>query len=202
MVKHGKAGAAIAAALAFGSAPALAGPTVREITELTDISGLAISPDGEWLAYREEHPSIEVNRVLTSWHVARLSGRTPARVADGGEAIFDGEFFSSEAPLWSKDARWIYYRALFGGEVQVWRAARDGSAAEQVTHDDANVLAFQLRDDGTVIYRVGATRAAVADTEEREYDDGIRFDRTIEPGQAIFRGGNDQRAPRDAAPVR
>jgi dipeptidyl aminopeptidase/acylaminoacyl peptidase len=188
-------GAALAM-LALASSPALAGPTSRQLVELVDISGLAASPDGEWLAFREEHPSIEDNAIRTTWHVARLSGGRSALVAQGGEAIFDGEMFALEPPQWSQDSRWIYYRALAGGEIQVWRAARDGGQAEQVTDDEADVIAFRLQGDGSVIYRVGATRAAIMAAEAREYDQGIRFDQTIEPGQAIFRGAliNGRRA--------
>ncbi|MBV1686409.1 Atxe2 family lasso peptide isopeptidase [Novosphingobium sp. G106] len=188
-------GAALVA-LVLAPSPALAGPTSRQLVELVDISGLAASPDGKWLAFREEHPSIEGNAIATTWLVARLSGGQPARVASGGEAIFDGETFALESPQWSRDSRWIYYRALVGGQVQVWRATAAGSQAEQVTHDEADVIAFQVRDDGSLIYRVGATRQAIIDAEQREYDQGIRFDKSIEPGQAIFRGAliNGRRA--------
>lgn len=184
---------AACAGLTLFSSPAFAGPTSRQIVELVDISGLAASPDGKWLAYREEHPSVAANRILTSWHIAPLPpGQAPRlqppRVADGGEAIFDGETFALEPPQWSRDSLWLYYRALIDGEVQVWRARRDGSETEQVTRDEANVLAFHLQNDGSVIYRVGATREAIAAAESQEYDQGIRFDKTIEPGQAIFRG--------------
>lgn len=185
MVKGLKA-ACVATALL--SSPALAGPTSRQIVELTDLSGLAASPDGEWLAYREERASIDTNRIDTTWRVAPMIGGPTRLVANGGEAIFDGETFALEAPQWSTDARWIYYRALIAGEIQVWRTARDGSGAEQVTHDAANVLAFQLRGDGSVIYEVRAARQEIIEAENREYDAGIRFDKSVEPGQAIFRG--------------
>ena len=53
------------------------------------------------------------------------------RIADGGAALRDtvGVVITT-APQWSADSRWVYYRALIGGEVyQVWRAARDGLRA-------------------------------------------------------------------------
>ena len=93
-------------------------------------------------------------------------------------------------PEWSADSHWIYYRALFNGQVQVWRASVDGDIAEAVTTDPADVKSFPV--DGTgqqLLYTVGPARDEVARAEEREYDLGIRIDRTTTFGQELYRSG-------------
>src|SRR3546814_10154557 len=115
----------------------------------------------------------------------------PVRIADGGIPLRDaGGFPVAVLPQWSADSRWIYYRALFDGEVQVWRAARGGSRSEQITHGPANVKDFQLMGTSThqtLVYRTGATREAIEQAEQAEYDQGVRFDNTINAGKNMFR---------------
>lgn len=163
--------------------------TTRMLVEMRDFSGLAISPDGVSVAFREERASIESNTYDSVWYVQPLDGSAaPIRIADGGVPLRRGGQAVSEAPQWSPESRWIYYRALFDGEVQVWRAARDGTRAERVTDDAADIEAYRLSPDGKrLLYRVGATREAVARAEQEEYDRGILFDDTIYSGQGLFR---------------
>jgi hypothetical protein len=122
--------------------------------------------------------------------VAPLDGASPPRrVADGGEPLrHNWGPPLIEPPVWSADSQWIYYRALLGGEVQVWRAARDGSRAEPVTRDAADVEAFHLSGDGrSLVYTVGATREAIRRAEEDEYDHGVRIDDRVWVGAGLFR---------------
>ncbi|KZC36748.1 dipeptidyl aminopeptidase, partial [Rhodanobacter sp. FW510-R12] len=70
----------------------------------------------------------------------------------------------------------------------VWRAATVGSGAYAVTSDPADVRDFALSNDGkTLMYSVGATRKAVIDAEESEYDHGIRIDDTVDIAAGLFR---------------
>src|SRR3546814_8527084 len=72
----------------------------------------------------------------------------------------------------------------------VWRAARGGSRSEQITHGPANVKDFQLMGTSphqTLVYRTGATREAIEQAEQAEYEQGVRFDNTINAGKNIFR---------------
>jgi len=162
------------------------------LLETTDLSSLAISPDGRNVAFRQEQASVEHNDYATAWLVQPLTGTAAARrVADGGEPLrYDYGGTISEPPQWSPDSRWIYYRALLQGEVQIWRAAADGSMAEQVTHDAADIDSFTLSQDGhRILYTVGATRAEIRDAEQREYDQGVRIDGTVPLGQGLVRSG-------------
>ena len=164
----------------------------RQLVEIADISGPVISPDGRMVAYRVEQASVERNTYETAWYVAGMDGLAPPRrLADGGIPLRD----SSGVPLaaqavWSPDGRWIYYRALIGGRIDVWRAAVDGAVVGPITRDQADVRAFRLSDDGlTLFYSVGATRKEVRDAELAEYDAGIHIDKSIPIGQGLFRSG-------------
>src|SRR5690606_11835174 len=113
------------------------------------------------------------------WYVQEMDGSAPPRrVGDGGVPIRDsaGGSFPVTA-VWSPDGRFIYYRALLDGRVDVWRAAVDGSGTEAVTFDPADVREFSLAGDGrTLKYSTGATRDEVARAERSEYDRGIHID--------------------------
>src|SRR3546814_11714835 len=39
----------------------------------------------------------------------------------------------------------------------------------------------------TLVYRTGATREAIEQAEQSEYDQGVRFDNTINAGKNMFR---------------
>jgi len=173
-------------------ATARAAPSPRQLVETVDLSSVAISPDGASVAFRQDQASIERNTYETGWFVLPLDHTGPAlRVADAGEptrGLF-GEALT-EPPHWSADGRWIYYRAVFDGAVQVWRAARDGSRAEQVTEDPADVETFALSADGRrLLYSVGAAREAIARAEKEEADRGVRIDGAVPLGQGVFRSG-------------
>src|ERR1700733_7348823 len=108
--------------------------SVRDLVEMADISGLAGSPDGREVAYRIERPSIAGNDTPSGWYVVSTDGmESPRRIGDGGEVTFTEGTADVAIPRWSADSHWIYYRALVDGQIQVWRAARDGSAQEQMT---------------------------------------------------------------------
>jgi dipeptidyl aminopeptidase/acylaminoacyl peptidase len=164
-------------------------PSVRDLVELADIGGLQISPDGRFVAYRIERPSIALNETPTEWFVAPVDASAPPhRIADGGFAIHAPDSPDVEFPSWSKDGRWLYFRALIDGQVQVWRAASDGSSANQVTHDAGDIEAFKLDEtDHWLLYRIGATRVAVAAAETREYDDGVHIDASVDPAGDLVR---------------
>lgn len=164
----------------------------RQLVEVVDFGGPVVSPDGGHIAFRTEQASIERNTYDTVWYVQRMDGASPPRrVASGGTPLRDSAGLSLPAhAVWSADGRWIYYLALVAAKVDVWRAAADGTGAEALTHDPADVRAFLLGDDGRVLkFKVGATREEVVVAEEAEYDNGIRIDDRVPIGQSLFRSG-------------
>jgi dipeptidyl aminopeptidase/acylaminoacyl peptidase len=166
----------------------------RRLLEVADLTGPVISPNGNSVAFRLEQASVVRNTYDVFWYVQAMDGKSPPRrVADGGVLLHDtaGGSVPGHA-VWSPDGRWIYYRALVDGQIAVWRAAADGSGAQPVTHDLADVRDFAPSADGkTLKYSVGATRAAVIAAEQAEYDRGIHIDDTVPVGQGgLFRSGN------------
>ncbi|TAA32303.1 hypothetical protein EA656_16985 [Pseudoxanthomonas winnipegensis] len=124
--------------------------TIRELVEVVDIGNLSISPDGQLVAFRTEQASIERNTYQTIWYVQPADGSSPPRrLGEGGETLRDtGGYARRESPRWSPDGKWLFYRAAIDGRIDVWRAATDGSRTEQITHDPANVRAFDLGGTG------------------------------------------------------
>lgn len=162
----------------------------RRLLEVVDLADPVMSPDGRYVAFRSEQASVERNTYDTVWYVQGADGKSPPRrVSDGGVPLRDSAGLSLPAPaVWSPDGRWIYYRALIDGRAAVWRAAVEGSGAEAVTSDPADVRDFSLSADGkTLRYSVGATREEVVEAELAEYDRGIRVDDTVPIAVGLFR---------------
>nr|WP_257608197.1 Atxe2 family lasso peptide isopeptidase [Xanthomonas hortorum] len=164
----------------------------QRLLEVVDIASPTLSPDGRSVAFRTEQASVQRNTYDSVWYVQGLQDAAPRRVADGGVPLRDSAGGALPAKVvWSPDGRWLYYRALLDGVIAVWRAAADGSGAQAVTYDAADVRDFALDADGRVLrYRVGATRAQVVAAEQDEYAQGIRIDETVPLGQGLFRSGN------------
>jgi len=163
----------------------------RRLLEVADIASPTVSPDGRRVAFRVERASVERNTYDTIWYVQSLDDASPRCVADGGVPLRDsaGESLPPQV-VWSPDNRWIYYLALVDGKIDVWRAAADGSGAEPLTHDAADVRDFALDEGGRVLrYSIGATREEVRAAEQGEYDDGIPIDASVPIGQGLFRSG-------------
>jgi dipeptidyl aminopeptidase/acylaminoacyl peptidase len=170
--------------------PAGSGPGIAEIVEMSDMSSIAISPDGRLIAFRMERASIAANDFVLDWYVVPANGLAPPRrIAHAGEGERrDGEL-ASEPPLWSPDGRAILFRKVAGGEVQIWRAAIDGSKSEALTRDAANIRRFAPGPEPwTIVYSVGATRAAVEEAEQHEYDKGVLIDARVDPARPLYRG--------------
>lgn len=180
------------ALLAFaGVAHAQRTPSIREMIELTDLSSVAISPDGKMVAFREESASIERNAHDLAWFVVPADGSAPPRrLADAGEGNWLNGTLLSEPPIWSGDSRFVLYRAVIDGEVQLWRAAADGSGVARITSEPGNVIDMMPGADGrTITYRVGPARDDIVRAEGREYDDGVLIDATVDPSRPLYRGG-------------
>ena len=136
------------AALLFGllaAAPPAAGQTTpRAIAEIADISGLAASPDGQWVAYRIERPSTVTNRIDVDWYIVRADGGSPPRaLGRTGTATWDdaGSVTPGEV-RWAPDSRSLVIRALVDGRGGLF--GRFGAAPFHPTVEEA-VAAYQAQ---------------------------------------------------------
>lgn len=180
----------VAPILASAGAATPSPPELRELVEVVDISALAPSPDGRLVAFRTDRPSVSRNSYDLAWHVIDLATGGQTEIAEAGEPIInDPGLLAAEAPIWSPDRRWIYYRALRSGSVQIWRSAVDGSGSQAVTAEEGDVLSLEASRDGwAILYRVGPPRKEIEQAELAEYDSGILVDEHVELGQNVFRG--------------
>jgi len=179
-----------ALALAAASGAADRAPTFRQLIEMTDISSVAVSPDGKEVVYRAETGSLANNNYRLDWYVVPTDGSAPPRrFADAGEGEWPNGMIYSEPPVWARDSSAVLYRRISNGEVQVWRAPIAGGDPEKITTDPANIENFALSKDGrTLVYAVGATRAEIARAEEAEYDTGVLIDSKVDPLRQLYRG--------------
>lgn len=189
------AAACLASQAAAAPVPA---PELRELVEVVDLSALSPSPDGRLVAFRTDRPSIASNSYALAWHVLDVESGRRTEIGWAGDPIVnDPGLLAAEAPVWSPDGRWIFYRALRSGAVQIWRTARDGSSSQAVTEEAGDVIAMEQAPDGRgLLYRIGPPRAEIERAELAEYDSGILVDEHVELGQNVFRGAiiNGRRA--------
>lgn len=162
----------------------------RRLVEVVDLGNPVISPDGRLVAFRTEQASVERNGYDTTWYVQGTDGKSPPlRVAHGGVPLreYTSGIVKPSPALWSKDGRYIYYRALIDGEVSVWRADATGASVRRVTDDAADVRDFSLSEDGkTLLYSVGATRRQILEAERAEYERGVRIDARVFIGAGLW----------------
>lgn len=190
--------AAVAPSLATEGVATPSSPELGELVEVVDISALSPSPDGLLVAFRTDRPSVSRNSYDLAWHVIDPATGVRTEISGAGEPIInDPGLLAAEAPIWSLDGRWIYYRALRSGAVQIWRSAVDGSGSQAVTAEEGDVLSVESSRDGrAILYRVGPPRGDIEQAELAEYDSGILVDEHVELGQNVFRGAiiNGRRA--------
>lgn len=81
--------------------------------------GVAVSPDGNWLAYHTIEPPQHI-------FVMRSNGSVVLQLTSGT--------FRDTAPRWSPDGRRIAFRSDRSGQSDVWLINADGSGLQQLTH--------------------------------------------------------------------
>lgn len=155
--------------------------STRELVELRGISSMLVSPDQHFAVIRVDHQEVASATTQLSWRIIDLRSGDTLGVIDGGDPLWNNNGgIAVEAPQWSADSDWIYFRKLVQQEVQVWRARRDGTHIGPVTHDDADVAAFEIKTDGSLVYAAaGATRDEIKQAEADEYASGVLMDPTV-----------------------
>jgi eukaryotic-like serine/threonine-protein kinase len=95
------------------------------------------SPDGHWIAF-------DARGRDGRWNIKVIE-------SSGGEArqLTSGPF-TSTAPRWSQDAKWIYFASDRTGRFEIWRVPAEGGSAQQVTQDGGYVSLESI--DGQTLY--------------------------------------------------
>ena len=173
-------------AAAAGAPP----PQIAEIIEVAEITGLAASPDGRFVAFRTERGRLDANSYVLNWHVADLGQNTVTDVGGGGRPIYtEPGIVASEIAFWSPDSRFIHYRALVDETIGIWRAPVDASGERLIFDDEADVEAMSVAPNAeALVVTLGPSRHDIRTAEQREYDQGILVDHTVALNQNVFRG--------------
>jgi dipeptidyl aminopeptidase/acylaminoacyl peptidase len=147
--------------------------TPRDMIETADIGGVKIAPNKEYISVRVDRSNVASNTSMARWYVVSLATGKSRYVADGGNTVLGELALPNDDPAWSPDSRWIYFRALHGEELAVWRANVSGES-EKLTHDAADVESFKLdAKHKRLFYVVRATREAIKGAESKEYREGV-----------------------------
>ena len=154
--------------------------SAQALVEIADFAGVTVSPDGNYAAARVDRLNVSANTGTASWHLIRLRDGALRAIASGGNPLWDvGGTANQELPIWSPDSRSIYFRALHGEELAIWRAAVDGRESK-LTSEDANIEEFRLdAAHDRIFFRIGASRDAIKRAELKEYLDGTPLDSDV-----------------------
>jgi dipeptidyl aminopeptidase/acylaminoacyl peptidase len=122
------------------------------------VGGVAVSPDGEHVAFQVGRTRMEGERSEWVTHIflANRDGSDQRQLTQGER--------SATSPAWSPDGRWIAFVSSRSGESNLWRLPVDGGEAVRITDVKQGVGAFQWSPDGSQI----AFLMAEPMTEEEE----------------------------------
>lgn len=170
--------------------PALCQTSPRELVEMTDISGLTVSPDGRWLAYRLERPSVLTGTINVSWYlVATDASAAPTRIGDAGIASWNGTGIVDPGEArWDPNSKRLIVRALIDGAVGLWEARPEHTGLKPAVVIDSNIERFAIAADGAIIYEAGPSRTTIVRAEKFERDHGILVDSRVDLAQSQYHG--------------
>lgn len=100
------------------------------------------SPDGRWLVYTvtEAVMEEETSEMRTQLHLARTDGSRFLQLTRAKA--------SAEAPQFSSDSQFVYFRSKREKATDVWRISADGGEAERVTQWNGEMGSFAVSPDG------------------------------------------------------
>ncbi|MFC0103554.1 Atxe2 family lasso peptide isopeptidase [Sphingopyxis terrae] len=165
--------------------------TIGALTEVADISGLAASPDGRWVAYRVERPSIVRNVIDTHWYVVASDGRSlPRRIGSGGTATWNSAgLVDPGRAIWLPNSRGFAVRAQVDGRIGLWMMPIEGDPY-LLLERDGDVERFAIASDGRIVAEVGPSRDALLRAETDARDHGILMDAGINLASGTYRSAS------------
>ncbi len=193
--------------------------TATDLVALRDIgqaapeeaeSPIALSPDGNLIAFQLRRAVPASNAYCLAMYVVRADGSSGLTMVDQGgsfmldrlpmagrltEALSSG-YPAAIRPKWSPDGHWIAYLRRDAGVTQVWRAKADGAHAETVSHAVSDVTDFAWTTDGLGI--AYATHPGLAEARTRLAREallGFHFDDRFYPSASPHPLVLDQGSP-------
>ena len=140
----------------------------KDVHRIKHVGDIAISPDGEWIAYRVGTTNVDKDESTSDLFMVNWNGSTRIQLThteDSGEGH----------PRFSPDGKYLAFVAARGdgksdesddpkGKSQVWRLNRSGGDAERLTEMPGGVSSFEWSPDSTRLVLVSR------DPEEQEED--------------------------------
>ena len=139
-----------AGGVASGGAP-------RRVTKNSPSYWHGWSPDGKTLAFvGQRNGDFDIYTVPAN--ATNTSDETRLTTAKG---LDDG-------PEYTPDGQWIYFNSERTGHMQIWRMHPDGSAQEQVTHDDWNNWFPHFSPDGKWMVMLSYDKSVTGHPENKD----------------------------------
>ena len=141
----------------------------EDVHRINDVGDIAISPDGEWIAYRVGTTNVDKDESSSDLYMVNWEGSTRIQLThteDSGEGH----------PRFSPDGKYLAFVAARSdgisedaddprGKSQVWLLNRSGGEAERLTELPGGVSSFEWSPDSTRLALLSR------DPEENEGDD-------------------------------
>ncbi|MEE8295057.1 MAG: Atxe2 family lasso peptide isopeptidase [Sphingomonadales bacterium] len=147
---------------AFAQSDTKRGITIDDLAAITDIKKVALSPDGNYVAFQTMQAHKYTNDFTVEWVIAATTpGAKPVKVADGTEAVLadNGQFWGEEI-IWSPDSQWIYFIKKQDDALQIWRSSYHLPEQQQLTRNAGDIQSLKISEDGSkILFTIGRTRA-------------------------------------------
>jgi dipeptidyl aminopeptidase/acylaminoacyl peptidase len=131
---------ALATGVSYAEGPRV--PSVDDLLHVKQLGGVAVSPDGKWVAYAVTETDLQQDAFVTHLWLAK---------PDTGETfqLTRGPKSAGGSARWSPDGRWLAFTSSrVGDKNQVFLIRPDGGEAVQLTKAEAGVNEFVWSADG------------------------------------------------------
>jgi dipeptidyl aminopeptidase/acylaminoacyl peptidase len=165
-------------------------PRVEDLFALHELGAsrpyLALSPDGERIAFIERSMDVVADRYQHALIVVELETSAFRRIAEAGDIILaSAGGLRSGAPLdrrpvWSPDGAYLYYIAEVEGRAELWRARADGGGGAVQVQTAGDVRRFVATPEA-IIFETATPREDLAAERERAQRLGFRADDAFKP---------------------
>jgi dipeptidyl aminopeptidase/acylaminoacyl peptidase len=157
--------------------------TVEDIVGVTQVSSIAVSPDGRSYAaflYRADASS---NSYKTGLYIGDLAGSRLRRVADGAQLGLHVGFLGmvtgdipAQPLAWSPDGMSIIYSLVRNGETQLWISRPAIAGQVKLTDMPGDVQRFSWSTSGQrIIFSTGRARAEIAQEQLAKERQGFNY---------------------------